>query len=273
MVVAKEELVEESSSDEEAEDVEQDGDVDRATKKPKLIMNPSIPNVIYIGHLPRDCEERALTEFLKQFGRLVQMRVCRSHKTGGSKGYAFAKFHSPEVAAIAADTLNGHLLFQKRLVSHVLAPEQNHPKLFSSHAPTKFQKKPQQTGPKSLEKMEAVTKRLKEGAEKKRVTLKAMGIDYDFPGYEAAGTTAKNEKDDSDDNAITEGKVVTKKTKKDATPSSAKAGKNKRKKSIDAAEDEESSPPKQTKKEKAKAKPQSEKKAEKKKGKNRRKST
>ena len=228
--------------------------VDIDNKKPKLTMDPSIPNVIYIGHLPRDCEERALTEFLKQFGRLVQLRVCRSHKTGGSKGYAFAKFAEPEVAAIAADTVNGHMLFQKRLVSHVLAPEQNHPKLFSSNAPKSFQKKVQQTGPKSLEKMEEVTKRLTQSQKKKRRELKSKGIDFEFPGF---GAVKKTEKEDASGGNASSG---------DDGPT--KKGKKKRKKSMDEAETEKSSPPKKSKKEKGK--PQSEIKAKKGKDKKRR---
>lgn len=242
--VPKDELVEESNSEEEPmEVVDEDAEVDIASKKNKLIMNPNVPNVIYIGHLPRDCEERALTEFLKQFGRLIQLRVCRSHKTGGSKGYAFAKFHNSEVAAIASKSLNGHLLYQKRLVSHVLAPEQNHPKLFSSNAPTKFLEEPKQPGPKSLEKMEETTKRLKQGDAKKRAALKAKGIDYDFPGYGVAGGNSKaTENGSEDDTDSVEEEPATKKAKKAATPSASKAGKKKRKQSIDAEEDKKSAP-------------------------------
>lgn len=235
-------LAEENSSDEKSVvSGEDSAEVNVDNKKPKLTMDPNIPNVIYIGHLPRDCEERALTEFLKQFGRLVQLRVCRSHKTGGSKGYAFAKFAEPEVATIAADTVNGHMLFQKRLVSHVLAPEQNHPKLFSSNAPRSFQKKAQQTGPKSLEKMKEATKRLKQSQKKKRRELESKGIDFD-PGFSA--DNAPNDNASSED------------------------GKKKRTKSMDEAETEESSPPKKCKKEKGE--PQSEKKAKKSKDKKRR---
>lgn len=250
----KEELVEESSSNNdekepdselESEEVKQEENLEKdALGKPKLIMNPSVPNVIYIGHLPRDCEERALTEFLKQFGQVVQLRVCRSHKTGGSKGYAFAKFHSTEVAAIAAETLNGHLLFQKRLVSHVLAPEQNHAKLFSSNTPAKFLEKEKPRGSKSLEKMKEVTNKLKKGLSKKRAALKAMGIDYDVPEF---GEVKKEEEEEEE------------------TP------KKKRKKSTDATiEEETSSTPKQSKKEKAQS--LSAKKIKKKKDKDRRKS-
>jgi nucleolar protein 15 len=174
----------------------QDGDKSEAGKTSKKgdtlkkarKQKPQIPNVIYIGHLPKDCEERELIAFLKQFGRLVQVRVCRSHKTGGSKGYAFVKFQSSDVAAIVAETVNGHLLFQKRLVSHVLAPEQIHAKLFSKNTRTVFQRKAisKDSDPKSTTTTaEEVSRRLLEREEQKRDKLKSMGIDYDFPGYKA----------------------------------------------------------------------------------------
>jgi nucleolar protein 15 len=149
---------------------------------------PQIPNVIYIGHLPKDCEERELIAFLKQFGRLVQVRVCRSHKTGGSKGYAFVKFQSSDVAAIVAETMNGHLLFQKRLVSHVLAPEQIHAKLFSKNTRTVFQRKAisKDSDPKATTSTaEEVSRRLLEREKQKRDKMKSLGIEYDFPGYKA----------------------------------------------------------------------------------------
>ena len=195
-------------------------------------------NVIYIGHLPKHCEERELIGFLKQFGNLLQLRVCRSQKTGGVKGYAFARFQDSEVAAIVADTLNGHLLFQKRLVCHVVPPEQVHNKLFSSKTRTIFQRRSKllDKGPKSLEKVKEVTERLRNNEKKKRETLKALGIDYDFPGYEASltgGGTKKKENKKAVEEEDDEKMEVVQET---PTNSSSKAKKKKRKSSEGAAE-------------------------------------
>ena len=221
---------------------------------------PPLPNVIYIGHLPKHCEERELIGFLKQFGILSQLRLCRSHRTGGSKGYGFAKFEDPEVAAIVADTLNGHLLFQKKIVSHVLAPEQIHQKLFQSKTRTVFQRGSDrsQNGPRSMEKMKEISKRLIEREQGKRDKLKKLGIDYDFPGYEACQTKANSLKEEKE-------QPIKAKAKKDGTPKSDR----KRKHSF---EEEQDKSPEATTKESKKARSERKKKKKKKADKDRRKS-
>ena len=222
-----------------------------------------VPNVIYIGHLPKHCEERELIGFLKQFGILTQLRLCRSQKTGGSKGYCFAKFQDADVATIVADTLNGYLLSQKKLVSHVLAPDQIHKKLFGSSTRTVYQKNStKRQGPRSAEKMEEISRRLVEREEEKRKKLKAMGIDYDFPGYaeEANKRKEPEEEEKGEDQSSAEG------SSKSKTTNSERSAKKKRKNSVDA--DLESPAPKADQKGLSK----SERKSKKKKDKKRRKS-
>lgn len=51
--------------------------------------------------------------FFSQFGRLLRVRVSRSKKTGKAKHYAFLEFQLPDVAAIAADTMDGYFLFKQ----------------------------------------------------------------------------------------------------------------------------------------------------------------
>lgn len=48
------------------------------------------------------------------------MKVARSKKTARSKGYAFIQFELPEVAAIAAKAMHGHMVLGKVLDVHVL---------------------------------------------------------------------------------------------------------------------------------------------------------
>ena len=49
--------------------------------------------------------------FFSQFGRVSKVRVSRNKKTGAAKHYAFLEFASPEVAAIAAEAMDGYMLF------------------------------------------------------------------------------------------------------------------------------------------------------------------
>lgn len=56
--------------------------------------------------------------FFAQFGRVTKVRVSRNKKTGAAKHYAFLEFASAEVAAIAAEAMDGYMLFtQARLAS------------------------------------------------------------------------------------------------------------------------------------------------------------
>lgn len=52
------------------------------------------------------------------------MRVARSRKTGGSKGYAFVEYTVPEVAEIAAETMNNYIMFKQNLQAVYIPPEQ-----------------------------------------------------------------------------------------------------------------------------------------------------
>jgi len=54
---------------------------------------------------------RACAGFFAQFGRVTKVRVSRNKKTGAAKHYAFLEFASAEVAAIAAEAMDGYMLF------------------------------------------------------------------------------------------------------------------------------------------------------------------
>lgn len=250
-----------SSDDEVGDEVELPTQQDKvATKKgkgKKIDSRPQKSNVIYIGHLPKDCQERELIGFLKQFGRLSQLRLCRSHKTGGTKGYAFARFEDSEVAAIVADTMNGYLLFGKRMVCHVVPPEQLHGKIFSSKNRTVFQRRSEKPRePQSLKKMKETTKDLISKERKKKAALKAMGIDYDFPGYEASLNSFKSEANHSegDEEEMPEKKKDMKMEKKEKekggpiTPESSKKKQKKDKHDKDVKGGETSGQPQSEKK-------------------------
>merc|ERR1712131_347619 len=61
--------------------------VKRNPKGPRLS-----PGVVYVSHLPNGLFERELKEYVEQFGKVTRLRLSRSKRTGGSKGYAFVEF-------------------------------------------------------------------------------------------------------------------------------------------------------------------------------------
>jgi nucleolar protein 15 len=161
-----------------------------ASKKKTAEAAANTSSVLYIGHLPPHFEEHELVQFLKQFGKVLNLRVSRSKKTGNSKGFAFVQMQSPGIAAIVADTLAGYIMFgQRRLVCHVLPPDKIHKKLFFRQ---KRIVKEKQATEKPLGMMKAITSRLVAREHKKREMFKELGIDYEFPGY-AAGKTEEVE--------------------------------------------------------------------------------
>lgn len=72
--------------------------------------------LIYLGHIPHGFYEKEMREFFAQFGIVTRVKLCRSPKTGRSKGYGYVEFLHTEVAKIAAETMNNYLMFKRRLV-------------------------------------------------------------------------------------------------------------------------------------------------------------
>jgi len=87
--------------------------------------------VVYLGHIPNGFFEPQMRKYFSQFGQVTRMRLARSRKTGGSKGYAFIEFKEESVAKIVASTMNKYLLFDKSLVCEFLPKEKCHKKLFA----------------------------------------------------------------------------------------------------------------------------------------------
>jgi nucleolar protein 15 len=163
-------------------------------------------SVIYVGHLPSELEENDLKKFLAQFGKIEKLRVSRSMKTGNPKGYAFAQFVQPSVAKIVAETLSGYFLGNRRLVCHMLPNPHEHLFFNSARALAKKEirlkvaKQQRERNLTNSGKMKDITSKLIGREKKKRAKLEAMGIEYDFPGYEAsaeamADSTPKNTED------------------------------------------------------------------------------
>lgn len=58
--------------------------------------------------------------FFSQFGKVTKVRVSRNKKTGKAKHYAFLEFQLADVAAIAAEAMDGYMMFTQKLVVRVV---------------------------------------------------------------------------------------------------------------------------------------------------------
>uniref|UniRef100_A0A3Q1H3M4 Nucleolar protein interacting with the FHA domain of MKI67 n=1 Tax=Acanthochromis polyacanthus TaxID=80966 RepID=A0A3Q1H3M4_9TELE len=166
------------------------------------------PGVVYVGHLPKGLFEPQLKSYFGQFGKVLRLRLSRSKKTGGSKGYAFVEFDCDEVAKIVAETMNNYLMGERLIKCHVIPPEKVHEKLFvgsqrqfkkpSYPAVTRYNKK---HTPEQVAKM---TDKLLRKESKLRKRLAAHGIDYDFPGFAAQVPQKKKSSDAMNASACSE---------------------------------------------------------------------
>uniref|UniRef100_A0A1A9Z709 RRM domain-containing protein n=1 Tax=Glossina pallidipes TaxID=7398 RepID=A0A1A9Z709_GLOPL len=101
------------------------GQLAKKLKKRKRASKP-IKNrgVVFIKHLPHGFFEEQMRNYFSQFGDVTRLRLVRSRRTGGSKGYAFVEFKFPEVAQVAAETMNNYLMFQKVLKAVYIPPDE-----------------------------------------------------------------------------------------------------------------------------------------------------
>jgi len=156
-------------------------------RKTPAMQSTLSPGVVYVGHIPRGLFEPQLRAYFQQFGTILRMKLSRSKKTGGSKGYAFIEFDCDEVAKIVAETMNNYLMGERIIQCHVMPPEKVHPKLFvgcnrsfkkpTEPAVSRYNKK------HSEEQLEKTKDRLVRKEDKLRKRLAAQGIEYDFPGF------------------------------------------------------------------------------------------
>lgn len=183
-----------------SEDVEFQKKVQQVKKRRETPTNLT-PGVIYVGHIPRGLFEPQLRAYFQQFGKILRLRLSRSKKTGGSKGYAFIEFDCDEVAKIVAETMNNYLMGERIIQCHVIPPEKVHEKLFVGSKRV-FQKPAQPAVRRynkkhSAEELEKTKAKLLSKEAKLRKRLAAHGIDYDFPGF--AAQVAKKKVDPSED--------------------------------------------------------------------------
>ncbi|XP_004608241.1 MKI67 FHA domain-interacting nucleolar phosphoprotein [Sorex araneus] len=158
----------------------------RRAKKTKNQRSEKLtPGVIYVGHLPPALYETQLLQYFSQFGAVTKLKLCRSPKTGNSKGYAFVEFESEDVAKIVAETMDNYLFGERMLKCYVVPPEKVHEELFREWY--KPFKKPSFPAVRRYNKNRNLVQKLrmeKRFVKKEKLLRKKLakrGIDYSFP--------------------------------------------------------------------------------------------
>lgn len=113
--------------------------------------------------------------------------MSRSKRTAASKGYAFLQFQHSEVAEIAAEAMDGYMMFSQKLQCQVVPVDKQHAALFKG-ANRQMTKKPLQSmaaerhnKQRTPEEQSSRLKRLQKRAEKRQKAITESGIEYDAP--------------------------------------------------------------------------------------------
>ncbi|EPB75876.1 hypothetical protein ANCCEY_05036 [Ancylostoma ceylanicum] len=146
-----------------------------------------------------------LWEYFTQFGKVVRVRVARSLKTGNHKGWAYVGFEDKEVAEIAAETMDGYLMFEKRLSCHesqgkfqIMDPKKvprsmkSGPRyLAPPHMKGRAKKEALRRNKTKTADQEEKSKARREAAQKRRSDkLKILGVDYGFGSTPSSTSSA-----------------------------------------------------------------------------------
>uniref|UniRef100_A0A336M4H8 CSON010575 protein n=1 Tax=Culicoides sonorensis TaxID=179676 RepID=A0A336M4H8_CULSO len=98
--------------------------IQKQIAKKKSQPNRAPRGLMMIKCLPHGFFEEQLKEYFSQFGKVTRVRLARSFKTTRSRGFAFVEFQYPEVAEIAAETMNNYMMFKKVIKTAYIPPEQ-----------------------------------------------------------------------------------------------------------------------------------------------------
>ena len=155
-----------------------------STSKTSSSDKKSKRGVIYIGRLPLGFQESELRTYFTQFGNIKQLILSRNKKTGKSKHFAHIEFDSPEVAKIAAETMDNYLLFGHLIRCQVV--ENPHKELFKN-AGRKFKVVPvhkivkdKHEKRKTKEEWATIVEKFEASKKRKVEELKSKGFDYDL---------------------------------------------------------------------------------------------
>lgn len=145
--------------------------------------------LLYVGHLPYGFMEDGLRDYFSQYGDVLRVKLMRSKKTARSKGYAFIEFKYADVARIAAQSMNGYIMYGRPLDVRYIEPTQRN-KFQLVRADRKFKFVPWQiihrkavNAEKSDEKLKKTLAGLIIADQKKAQRLEELGVKYTFTGY------------------------------------------------------------------------------------------
>lgn len=143
--------------------------------------------VLYIKHIPHGFYEDEMRKYFSQFGKVTNVRLSRSGKTGRSRGYGFVEFKSEDVAKIAAETMDGYLFFNKILKCGVIPRDKIQHDLFAGLSyPFPLRREIVRivnNRKRTLDDDKRSTQRRLSRLQKTKSRLKKMGLQYDFtPG-------------------------------------------------------------------------------------------
>ncbi len=143
--------------------------------------------VIYLGHVPNGFGETEMRKFFSQFGLVKRIKLFRSAKTGGSKGYAFVEFDSSDTAKIVSEAMNGYYLLERQVVSHVIPTAKHHDGMFKT-----LKRKIEETSTEESEAEDKIVAELtaeqktvqannyRSSMRNKQKKLAALGIDFEI---------------------------------------------------------------------------------------------
>ena len=213
------------------------GSAKRKIKKSEMKRNklvPIEPGLIRLSGLPYGFFERELYSYFSQFGVVTRLKLIRSKKTGGSRGYAYIEFEDEDVAHIASETMNGYLMFRSLIKSRVMDRKkidteklfQHWKRLFTVKTPK--QKRATYNRLKSKEQIDKSSQRRAKKILKQQDKLAAAGIKYDLTDFiPLKALKKKNEPEKSQtsekNNEKQSGKTTQKKNEKTPKKKSVKA--------------------------------------------------
>jgi len=146
--------------------------VKKSGGKKSVKVNDEDSTIIYLGHIPSGFFEPDMQKFFSQFGTVKKVKLFRSAKTGGSKGFAFIEFMDSDIARFVAEAMDGYFLSERRLVSHVIPKSKVHDGMFK-YAPKK-------SAEEDVEDKDINMDRFRTSLRNKQKRLKDLGIDFNI---------------------------------------------------------------------------------------------
>ncbi|CAF1006752.1 unnamed protein product [Rotaria sordida] len=195
----------------------------RKIKKSDMKRNKLVtiqPGLIRLSGLPYGFFERELYSYFSQFGVVTRLKLIRSKKTGGSRGYAYVEFEDEDVARIASETMNGYLMFRSLIKCRLIDRNKfdteklfkNWKRLFTVKTPR--QKRTLYNRIKSKEQIEKSNQRRAKKLLKQQEKLAAAGIKYELTDFIPLKSIKKEEEKKSPSSEKKNGSTSNKTTKK-----------------------------------------------------------